>query len=74
MKKDNELMGTRDAARYLEVGVETLNYHVRAGHVTPQVIGRTRLYTRAQLDALRPKIGVKRGPKPKPRDEHVPDC
>ena len=70
MEKETDLMGTSDAARYLQVGVETLNYHVRVGHVTPQVIGRTRLFTRAQLDALRPRIGQRPGRPPKrPKDQ-----
>ena len=67
MTEVTELMGTAAAAAYLDMPIATLKYHVTKGHIRPLKIGRTLLFTAAQLDefAAQPR---RPGPKPKPKD------
>ena len=65
MHGDSNLMSTREAAAYLGMPVATLKWHVVKGHITPRKIGRTLIFTRAQLDAFRSTPRPKPGRPPK---------
>lgn len=73
MGEDIEVMSTREAAEYLQMPLSTFKYHVERRHLLPRIVGRTRLYTRPQLDEFKANIRKPGRPK-KPRDEHVSDC
>lgn len=47
-----ELYGTKDAAEYLGMSLPNVKYHVRVGNLCPVKIGKTLVFTRAQLDAF----------------------
>ncbi len=45
-----KIFSTREAAEYLGVAVSTLKYHVYHSHITPQKVGHSLVFTKAQLD------------------------
>lgn len=55
----NSLHGTADAAEYLKLSVAGLKYHVREGNLEPRLIGKTWVFTEAQLNYF---LRTRRGP------------
>lgn len=43
-------MGTNDAAEFLGLSVPALKYHLRLGHLSGQLIGRSLVFTRTELE------------------------
>ncbi len=64
---ENVLYTSREAARYLELSVSTVKYHVyKSGLLQGHLIGKTRVFTKDELDVFRAadyKPGWKRGRK-----------
>jgi hypothetical protein len=51
---DNDLLNTKQSARVLDRAHSVPRYHVARGRLTPAlVVGRTTLYHRADIEALR---------------------
>jgi hypothetical protein len=59
------LYSTAQAAAYLGFGVDALKYHLRVGHLTPQKIGHSLVYTQEELD----RFLLARRPPGRPRQE-----
>ena len=47
---EKQMFSTKDAAAYLEMTVAGLWYHIQLKHISPQKIGATLVFTKAQLD------------------------
>jgi len=45
----NELFSTAQAAEYLGLTVEAIKYHLRRGHLKPQKVGNSHVYTKLEL-------------------------
>jgi hypothetical protein len=46
----DKLYNTKEAAHELGITVAGLWYHIQAGNITPTKVGKTLIFTRAQLD------------------------
>jgi len=44
------IYGTKQAATYLGITVSGLRYHIDAGNIVPEKIGKTLVFTQEQLD------------------------
>jgi len=54
------LYSTKEAAAYLDMTIQGVWYHIQHGHLAPEKVGKTLVFTQAQLDefqALRRPAG-----------------
>ena len=52
MEDSTKLYSTQEAAAYLGITISGMWYHIKRRHLVPEKIGKTLVFTRAQLDAF----------------------
>jgi len=60
-----KLYSTKEAARYLKLTESGLKYHIYEGHIKPQKVGHSLVFTQEQLD----EFNEARRPQGRPRKE-----
>lgn len=62
---DLDIYSTQEAADFLGLSLSAVKKHVHQGHLVPRLIGRTYIFTRAQLEEFQRN----RRPPGRPRKE-----
>lgn len=47
---ETNIYSTKEAAEYLGLSMPALKYHIYKGHITPQLMGHSLVFTKRQLD------------------------
>jgi DNA-binding transcriptional MerR regulator len=66
----NELYSTKEAAQELGITVAGLWYHIQAGNIHPSKIGKTLVFTQAQLDEFQATRRPAGRPKTEVQNDH----
>lgn len=65
MHNTASLFSTIDAAKYIEISLPALKYHIKEGNIKPVLVGNSLVFTKVQLDEF---IKIRRAPG-RPRKE-----
>ena len=63
-----KIYSTKEAAKYLGITVSGIWSHIQAGHIIPQKVGKTLVFTQDQLDQFQ----ATRKPAGRPKAERSP--